>query len=81
MIVKCRKNLGRHLRQLRHERRCCRFVREYCSLQSAILAESRSKMLLRALRGGALAKKANNQETPGDNCDSCDKRLDVFGLF
>jgi len=31
--------------------------------------------------GGALAKKANNRETPGDNCDSCDKPLHVSGSF
>jgi hypothetical protein len=58
MIVKCRKNLGRHLRQLRHGRRYSRFVGEYRSPQSAILAESRSRMLRRAFRGGQLAEKS-----------------------
>ena len=64
MIVKCRKKPGRHLRQLRHERRCCCFVGELCSLQSAILAESRFRTLLRALRGGAPRRKKRITRRP-----------------
>ena len=69
------------MRHLRQERKFCCFVRKCCSLQRAILAESRFKTLLGALRRGASAKNRNNQETPGDNCDSCDKRLYVSDLF
>jgi hypothetical protein len=64
MIVKCRKNLGRHLRQLRHERRCCPSVGELCSLRSAILAESRFKMLLGALTRGRFGEKSEITRRP-----------------
>ena len=82
MIVKCRKKPGRHLRQLRHERRC----RLLCSqmLQPPERLFWRNPGLERSPEPSAAAnssKKANNQEPPGDICDSCDKRLDVSDLF